>query len=248
MLRHYQPADQRRIALTYVWVIVCLIVFATVVRGAPPVIVTTAPPNVESEITGKTGEPLFFAVKGEPSKVFMIPGFDKADCPVVRLYSDDENTLSYMAFPKKDGVFYLSFVTQGEKQYSQLIMRIGKGKPNPNPDPEPEPNPQPDPDPINKIDRAWVIVVEDAKAVRSIETAKTLNDPFWASLKANHDYRFYLNSSTVAVENGYVAEAEKTGVGYPAAIIVDTKTNKVIRSFKFTNIDSIKTEFKKVVK
>lgn len=215
--------------------ILCVLLTCSTLLGAPPEV-------PKEPVTGVSGETLFFDVKGESGKVAFAPGFDVTKCRVVRLHSDDPSIMSYMAFPKKDGEFYMTFWTQGEKAYNQVILRSGDYK-KVDPSPKPEPNLLP-----VKVESLWVVVVEDTKAVRTIEVAKMLNDPFWLTLAPKHEFRHYLNTSDTAKESGYVAEAEKTGVGYPAVILIDGVTGKKIKSFWGTGIDSIKSEVGKVTK
>lgn len=123
-----------------------------------------------------------------------------------------------------------------------IDVTAGRG-PCPPPDPEPKPDPKPDP---AKVESAFVIVVEDASAPRSLETAKALNDPFWAGLKPKHDYRHYLSTARAAIDNGYVETAK--GVGYPAVLVLDAKDGAVLKKFKLAGIDAVKAAVKEVTK
>jgi hypothetical protein len=124
---------------------------------------------------------------------------------------------------------------------------VGKGSNDDKISPVP-PIPVPPAPDVQKVDKVFVVVVEDANATRSIETAKMLNDPYWKDLKQKNDYRHYRSSSSTAIESGFVAEAERVEVGYPAVIVIDPATNKVLKSFKFTTMEALKQTVASFVK
>ncbi len=118
-------------------------------------------------------------------------------------------------------------------------------KPIPPPDPPPPDPPPPGP----KVDKAFVIVVEDAVPPRTVETAKYLNDPYWVTLKPKNDFRFYLSNAPVAIKNGYVDAVTKAGCGYPATMILDAKDGTVVtKPFKTTDIAVLQNAVKAVTK
>ena len=122
---------------------------------------------------------------------------------------------------------------------------VGKGSNDDKISPVPPNPPAPD---VQKVEKVFVVVIEDANATRTLETGKMLNDPYWQTLKQKNDYRFYRSTSSTAIESGYVAEAERSEVGYPAVIVIDPATNKVLKSFKYSDMDTIKKTVNSLVK
>lgn len=100
-----------------------LLVLALAPLFTPPA--SAAPPEVPKTLSAKVGKPVLFDVKTDGAKPFgWAPGFDKAKCPVVRLYSDDPAVSSFMAIPDEAGSYVLTFWTigAGEKGFSQVVI------------------------------------------------------------------------------------------------------------------------------
>ena len=140
----------------------------------------------------------------------------------------------------------VGFKVESEIKTVGLDVDAGQGPQPPPPDPKPKPKPEPEPDPVVKVESVWVVVVEDANAPRTLDTAKALNDGFWVTLKPKHDFRHYRSDSVTAVENGYVEQAKK--VGYPAVLVLDAKDGDVLKAFKLGGVDGIKDAVRGVVK
>lgn len=138
-------------------------------------------------------------------------------------------------------VIPVGFKSEAEIVTATVDVSAGQG---PQPPPVP-PKPDPTPDPA-KVDSVWVIVVEDAAGPRTVETAKALNDPFWQTLRPKNDWRHYLNTSKVAVDNGYTKVAEKTG--FPAVLVMDANGGGLLKSFKLTTAAAVSDAVKEVVK
>lgn len=153
----------------------------------------------------------------------------------------------YRVSVAEDGPCDLMVLPVGGTRADMIVRRIvAKLGPQPPPvPPGPKPDPQPEPEPV-KVESVWVIVVEDADAARTIETARALNDPFWQTLKPKHDWRHYLSNSKVAADSGYVAEAAK--VGYPAVLIMNAKDGDVLKAFKLSTAADIAAAVKAVSK
>jgi hypothetical protein len=118
--------------------LVCLTLFCGAAAASPPVVPKAVP--------AKAGEVVTFEVKVEAGKELgWNATFPPADCLLVRLYSDDPAVYSFLAQPKKDGGFGVSFWTVGEKAGATLVV----GGPAPAPVPPPAPPPPPD-DPLAK--------------------------------------------------------------------------------------------------
>lgn len=207
-----------------------------------------APPDVPRELKCEPGQLLRIVAKGD--KVGTLKNFKDEDAFFDELTPrPKERRFVFQA--TKPGVYVVGFFTVGESEGVATTIIVGGGgdevapNPKPKPDPKPEPKPQPKPQPA-KVESVWVIVVEDVNAVRTIEQARTLNDPFWASLKPKHDYRHYQSSSSVAVDNGYI-EALKP-VGLPGVLVIDPATGKVLKSFKLGGIGEIQNAVKEVAK
>lgn len=141
-------------------------------------------------------------------------------------------------------VFPVGAAKEADVIRKTIDVDAGQG-PIPPPKPTP-PKPDPKPDPVVKVERVWVVVVEDALAPRTLDTAKALNDPFWAALKPKHDWRHYLSDSKTAVENGYVEQAKK--VGYPAVLVLNAADGDVLRAFKLASVAGIDAAVKEVSK
>ena len=133
----------------------------------------------------------------------------------------------------------------GEQAVAEFAVVVGAPAPPPVPPvpPGPQPNPDPKPAPV-QVDAVWVVVVEDG--ARTVDVAKALNDPFWATLKPKHEFRFYQSDAKVAVDNGYTDTGKS--VGYPAVLVLDAKDGTVLRKFKLDGIDAVKQAVKEVTK
>jgi hypothetical protein len=114
----------------------------------PPAVVATDPPaakapRVPGPIKAKVGELVTFEVSGDA--VGYQPGFDPADCLLVRLHTDDAKTLSFLAQPKRAGRFGVALWEVGEKRGVTLVIdATGDAPPAPPPNPDP-----PKPPPVN---------------------------------------------------------------------------------------------------
>jgi len=145
----------------------------------------------------------------------------------------------------------LLVVPVGAAKGEQVVRRtldviVGQGPiPPPVPRPDPKPQPEPKPDPL-RVDSVWVVVVEDAAAPRTIETATALNDPYWGGLRPKHDWRHYVSDSPTAIANGYVEQAKR--VGYPAVLVLSATDGDPLRVFKLTTVAAIKTAVTEVTK
>lgn len=149
----------------------------------------------------------------------------------------------------KDGACEILVVPVGATDPAKVVRRLVESQVAPQPPPvppKPDPDPSPKPDPAPKVESVWVIVVEDADAARTVETAKALNDPLWATLKPKHDWRHYLSSSKTAADNGYVELAKS--VGFPAVLILSAKDGDPLRKFKLTTAADIDANVKAVTK
>ena len=142
----------------------------------------------------------------------------------------------------------LLVVPAGAKSAADVVRRtidVDAGQaPQPPPVP-PDPKPDPKPDPA-KVDKVWVIVVEEAGAARTMEVAKALNDPFWQTLKPKHDWRHYLSDNKASLDNGYTDVAKKTG--FPGVLVLDARDGALLKSFKLTTAAEIEKAVKEVAK
>ena len=142
----------------------------------------------------------------------------------------------------------LLVVPAGAKSAADVVRRtidVDAGQaPQPPPVP-PDPKPDPKPDPA-KVDKVWVIVVEEAGAARTMEVAKALNDPFWQTLKPKHDWRHYLSDSKASLDNGYTDVAKKAG--FPGVLVLDARDGALLKSFKLTTAADIEKAVREVAK
>jgi hypothetical protein len=122
--------------IVHAWLVASLLLAAAATTDA-------APPEAPKEpVKAKVGKPSLIDLKVVDKGAFGYAlGFDKADCPFVRLYADDATTASFMAIPEKAGTYYVTFWTVGEKGYSQLVLVVEEDKPKPPPAPVPVPVP-----------------------------------------------------------------------------------------------------------
>lgn len=132
------------------------------------------------------------------------------------------------------GVVDLSFIPFGFKTESDIISRtvvVDNGlSPRPPPDNDPTPKPNP-PTPIAKVDKLWVIIVEET-SLRTPDIARVLNDfVYWTDLRAKgHKVMIYDKDQEEAKANGYVRRSES--VGLPCVILYDQKTHAYLKTFK----------------
>lgn len=203
-------------------------------------VATAAPPEVPRDLKCEPGQLLRIVAKGD--KVGTLRNFGDGDAFFDELApKPKERRFVFQA--TKPGTYVVGFWTIGESEGVATTIIVGNAGDEVAPKPKPKPDPKPEP---AKVESVWVIVVEDVNAVRTIEQARTLNDPFWASLKPKHDYRHYQSSSSVALDNGYV-EALKP-VGLPGVLVIDPATGKVLRSFKLGGVSEIQNAVKEVSK
>lgn len=151
------------------------------------------------------------------------------------------------AVPEREGsvglaLYPFGYKTPAEAKKTAITVNGGQG---PIPPPKPKPKPDPDPDHV-KVDSVFVIVVEKAGAPRTLETAAALNDPFWESLRPKNDFRHYLSNAPVAVANNYTKIADS--VGYPAVIVLENGTGKVLDKFPLATIAGVSASVKKWAK
>jgi hypothetical protein len=96
-----------------------------------------APPAAPKAVPAKAGEVVTFEVKVEAGKELgWNPTFGPDDCLLVRLYTDDPAVYSFLAQPKRDGAFGVSFWTVGEKRGVTTVIG-GAAPPPPPPDNDP---------------------------------------------------------------------------------------------------------------
>jgi hypothetical protein len=198
-----------------------------------------APPTAPKEIKdAKKNEPFEIVVKPDGAKDFgyrVVGG----DAMFAEMKTKKTGERVFWIIPKTDSPLTIVWWTQGEIE--SAVTEINKAQekkkdekkkvePAPPPKPKPKPDPKPDPLPINKAEKVWVFVVEDAAASRLPATAQLLNDPFWSGLKPKHDWRHYLSTHAEAISAGYVKEL--AGVGYPGVLILDAKDGAVLKKFK----------------
>lgn len=217
----------------------CVWALALCALAAPPV-------EVPGEVKGDVGA--FVAIRATTAGkvVKFVPLDPGLNVFPADLLADKKATVVSASKPGKYRVLAYSSVKDDPTEPVVVTVVIGDGAPPVPPKPEPGPNPQPDPAPVPQADKVFVILVEDAQAARTVELARALNDPWWATLKPKHEYRFYQSDSATAKANGYTAEAER--VGYPATLVLDAKDGTVLKRFKFAGIESVKTAVKEVAK
>lgn len=128
-------------------------------------VASAAPPEVQPTLPAKVGEIATFDVKLDQGKPFAwTAGFDKAKCQVVRLHSDDPAVASYMVIPREPGDYYFSFITVGEKSFTQLVVKaVGVVPPVPPIPPVPPVPPVPPPGPVTSF--RVIFVYETSKPI-----------------------------------------------------------------------------------
>lgn len=210
--------------MRYVWcVLLCL---------ATSVVSLAAPPKVIGVTSARVGEIVEVEVEADKAgKIGFHNPYDVTSLFVREAVPRREGTLCLLIQPKVAGVYRLTLWTAGETTGTTLAVDAsgqaipvppGPG-PGPGPGPQPNPNPQPNPVPIT-VTNPWVIVVEET-SVRTLDTARVLNDlNFWRTLPVD-GYRFYDNNSPDAKLRKYDQLAASTGISLPVMMIVDGKGN-----------------------
>lgn len=202
-----------------------------------------APPDAPASLSAAAGDIVEVVVK-VPAKAEIGYRLVGGKALFRELKTDSPNERVFWFNSKTDGTYAIVWWTKGETQSSETVVTVGAA-PGPAPKPKPKPDPDPPkPDPV-KVDRVFVAVVEQAGQPRTAETGRVLNDPFWYGLHPTHSYRHYLSDGE-AKRLGYTAIAEK--VGYPAVVILPADGGPVLRSFRLSTIDEIKTAVKEVTK
>jgi hypothetical protein len=215
----------------------CALVLAT--AAALP----AAPPEAPARLKAEPGEIVEVAVKvpaGAEIGYRLVGG--KALFRELRTETPGERVFWFNA--KTAGTYSVVWWTKGETASTETAVEVGPLKPDPKPDPQPDP-PKPDPKPV-KVDSVFVVVVEDATAPRTVETARALNDPWWVGLKPRHDFRHYRSNQQPAVDAGYVEAAKP--IGFPAVLVLDAKTGEVLRGCRLSNVDVVKSLVSEVAK
>jgi len=145
---------------------------------------------------------------------------------------------------KVEILIYHSQLTE-EKDIPRYTLNVMGVTPNPppGPGPKPEPGPKPDPDPIPTppiAEKIEVFIVDDIQNTKP-DTAIVLNQlSGWNELKdKGHDWRIYSKNDTTTA--GKLAIEQAKGTPYPAMIVRDRATAKVIRVLPLpTTFDSFK--------
>lgn len=193
---------------------VLLLAFAPVLLAAPP--------EAPAKLTGRAGKPVLFDVKVEAGKKLgWAPGFDRAACPVLRLYSDDPAVMSFLALPDASGVYVLTWWTGGETAYSQTTITVG-GPPAPAPAPPPVPGPVP---PTPRV-YYFLIVRPDGPAAPAFTEA--MGRPAWKLLTVQgHQYK----DKTVSGAARDVGFAVPAGTPLPCVVTLSTEggVSRVVR-------------------
>ena len=215
-----------------------LAVFAVLVWASGSV---AAPPvTVPSEVQGEVSDFVTIRAKTDGKAVKFV-----ALDPGLRVFpsdllSDKKATVVTASKPGRYRLLAYSSVKDDPTEPAVVTVVIGGAAPVPPTPVDPDP-------PAPKVESVWVIVVEDADAVRTVETAKLLNDTYWPTLKPKHDFRFYLSDAQTAKENGYTDAAK--AVGYPAVLVVNAKDGDVLKAFKSNGtIGQVQDAVKGVVK
>lgn len=184
-----------------------------------PASLLSAPPDVPGKLPAKVGKPLTFDVRIPPGKKFgFAPGFDRAKCTVVRLYSDDVTTASFLVIPDVAGEFYLTFWTEGEVGFSQTVI-VANGSAPPPKDPKLPVDP-----PAPSTSLYFLLVRPDGPS--SPAFTNLIGLPEWETLKAKgHKYKD--KTLTEAVNLGVKIP---TGTTLPCVVILrpraDGKTSE----------------------
>ena len=145
---------------------------------------------------------------------------------------------------KVEILIYHSQLTE-EKDIPRYTLNVMGVTPNPppGPGPKPEPGPKPDPDPIPTpptAEKIEVFIVDDIQNTKP-DTAIVLNQlSGWNELKdKGHDWRIYSKNDTTTA--GKLAIEQAKGTPYPAMVVRDRATAKVIRTLPLpTTFDSFK--------
>lgn len=144
---------------------------------------------------------------------------------------------------KVEILIYHSQLTE-EKDIPRYTLTVMGQSPNPppGPGPKPDPNPKPDPDPIPtpSAEKIEVFIVDDLQNMKPDTAIVTNQLSGWNELKdKGHDWRIYSKNDTTA--NGLKVIEQAKGTPYPAMVVRDRATAKVIRVLPFpTTFDSFK--------
>ena len=209
---------------------------------------SAAPPvDVPETVKGEVGAFVTIRAKTDGKVVKFVPLDAGLAVFPADLLADKKATVVSATKAGKYRVLAYSSVADDPTEPATVTVVIGgEVEPAPKPRPKPiPPDPKPKPDPA-KVDSVWVIVVEDATASRTVQTAVALNDPFWSALKPKHDYRHYLSNQQTAIDNGYVAKAKD--IGFPAVLILDARDGAPLKGFKLTTAMDVEQQVKGVTK
>lgn len=116
-----------------------------------------------------------------------------------------------------------------DSQNVQQVLTVAGVGPRPPPEPEPMPKPRPEPTPEPESDSLLIQIIEDPLN-RSPDTAIVLNAmAAWNDLKdKGHDWRIYSPRTTEQAGLDAMRDAQSTP--FPAMVIRDKKSGKVLRS------------------
>lgn len=159
-----------------------------------------APPAIPERVEVAVGGVEFFDIKLEAGKQLgMLQHFDKTDCIMVRLWSDDPAVQSWMVIGKRPGIYHVAAWTVGEGKGAKLAIVVGGGT-----------KPPVDPPPPPATGLYFLVVRPDGPA--SPAHAAIMGNLNWVALKAKgHLYK-----------DKTVAEAAAIGIVVPAAPCVVT--------------------------
>lgn len=154
--------------------LVALLATASAVLAAAP----DAPPNVPAEVKETTT----FTVKVEPGKKLgWQVAFDKKDCLLVRVYTNNPDEYEFLVQPKIPGKFGIAFWTVGDAAGTFTVIG-GAGTSTP-PAPPDKPPVDPPGDPQPSVSLYFALVRPDGPASAGFE--QVLRMPGWAQLRKN---------------------------------------------------------------
>lgn len=191
---------------------------ALLLLGAMFQTATAAPPEVPGKLPAKVGQAVIFDVKADGTKEFSYaPGFDKSKCSIVRLFSDDPATASFMAIPNEAGDYYITFWSRGDKEkgYAQLVIQATGGAIPPPKKPDDPPVVVP------PIPAALYFVVVGADGPVNPAVTKSLQLPEWATLALRgHMYKY--KTATEAAALGIKLPAQTT---LPCVVVLQNRAD-----------------------
>ena len=207
-----------------------------------------APPTVDIPANTKASGQYVIITPKTDAKGISYVGMSGVD-PIPNILLQDKRVFVFDTYGKPEGTYKFKGIASLNDEHTPFDFTVTIGKngnidplpPNPNPKPDPKPDPIPDGE---KTSNAFVAVIEGG--TRTIEIGKMLNDPYWSTIGPKHEYAFYLKTEQAAIERKYTQIADT--VGYPAVIIMDKNTGKVLKKFKAESIDPIKSAIKEVTK